>query len=302
MQTLRSIQCSLDLIERRLLAELSVLELAEVANMSLWHFQRTFSACVGESVGRYIRRRRIAEAANRLRDYDGTLLELALDFQFESHEAFTRAFKAELSMTPSDWRRGVVGSRELFTAEQLTQDKLNQRYLNMSLLPELEYRDPAFYIGIEGRFISARSEEANNLIIIPKLWDQYFARLVDIPTNEVGVSYGLSHSPEAHGRSREHADEALYLAAARVDEGADALEGMVYWESPGGLFARFEHRGPAATIGETVAYIYGKWLPCSDYERTDGPDIQRIDQRFIPSSDQSVLDIYIPVKATLLEV
>ncbi len=131
---------------------------------------------VGEPVGRYLRRRRIAEAAKRLIDFEGTLIELALDFQFESHEAFTRAFKTELSVTPSDWRKVGGKSRYPRRAERLSQERIDKRYMNMTYLAELVLRDPAAFVGFEGQYISAVAEEANNLLVIPRLWDAYFGR------------------------------------------------------------------------------------------------------------------------------
>ncbi|MBT3480086.1 MAG: helix-turn-helix transcriptional regulator [Opitutales bacterium] len=181
---------------------------------------------MGESVGRYLRRRRIAEAAQRLTEYEGRVLELAFDFQFESHESFTRAFKAELSMTPSEWRDGTGHRVALRRPECLTQENLNQRYMNIILTPIIEYRDPASFIGVEGSFISAMSEEANNMFIILKLWDEYMNRISEIPSWELGVSYGLAHDLEVHGRTRTHDDETLYLAASKVEQGSGVPTGM----------------------------------------------------------------------------
>lgn len=228
--------------------------------------------------------------------YEGTLIELALDFQFESHEAFTRAFKAELSVTPSDWRDGKGKIHYPRQAELLSQEKLNERYMKISLQPELVLRGPATFVGFEGRYISAMTAEADNLLIIPRLWDAYFERLGEIASNEPGVSYGLAENPESHGQTSEHPDEALYLAATKVELDAETPEGMSRWTSPGGLFAKFEHHGPASLIGETMAYIYGKWMPESEYSEGIGPDLQRIDSRFKPASDQSVLDLLIPIR------
>lgn len=295
MQTLHSIQKALDLIEARLAQSISIEELARCAGMSLWHFQRTFSAIVGEPAGRYLRRRRIASAAQRLLDHEGTLLDLALDYQFESHEAFTRAFKAELDATPSEWREGRGGPRYPRRREFLTQRKSHQPSQTMNLLPDFVTLDPAAFIGFEGRFIPDICDEGNNMQVIPKLWDAFFERRSEVPANEPNASYGLCEDLEAHGIARERPDEALYLASARVDPEVAVPEGMRRWTSPGGLFARFEHRGPTDKIGETMAFIYGKWFPSSDFEGATGPDFVRIDQRFKPDSDRSLLEILVPV-------
>ena len=295
MQTLRSIQNALDLIETRLVQSVSIEELARCAGMSLWHFQRTFTAIVGEPVGRYLRRRRIASAAQSLFDYDGTILDLALDYQFESHEAFTRAFKAELDVTPSDWRDGRGGLRYPRRRATLTKHPIDQSRRPMNLLPDFITLEPATFIGFEGHFIPDTVDDGNNMLVIPKLWDAFFERRSEISENEPGASYGLCEDLEAHGIARQHPDEALYLASARVDQEAAVPEGMKRWTSPGGLFARFEHHGPTDKIGETMAYIYGQWFPSSEFVGAEGPDFVRIDQRFKPGSDGSLMEILVPV-------
>jgi hypothetical protein len=51
-------------------------------------------------------------------------------------------------------------------------------------------------------------------------------RLSEISSCEPGVSYGLAHDHEAHGRTRTHDDETLYLAASKVEQGYDVPTGM----------------------------------------------------------------------------
>jgi AraC family transcriptional regulator len=62
-------------------------------------------------------------------------------------------------------------------------------------------------------------------------------------------------------------------------------------------YAVFTHKGKLARLGETMNYIYGSWLPGSEYERANGniPDLEWYDERFSPESDESELDLYIPL-------
>ncbi len=295
MQYLAAIQGTLDRIELLITDEISIEQLAKEAAMSRWHFQRTFTAMVGDPIGRYIRRRRIAHAAMRMVDFDGTLLDLALQYRFESHEAFTRAFKAELSVTPSDWRTNRGSIRYPRHREYLTQAKLNQRYQNMNLLPEITSLPSATFMGLQARFLSATSEEANNMAIIPTLWSSFFQRISEVQNLTEGIYYGLSDFPETLNLERRHPDEAIYLAGAQVAPDTQPLEGMHCWDSIGGLYARFEHHGPIDTIGETMAYIYGKWFPENAYKEREGPDLNRFDERFQPESDKSVHEVFVPI-------
>ena len=98
LRVLVHIQCNLD-------HELSLESLAGVACFSPFHFHRVFAALVGESVMAHIRRLRLERAAQRLLSTKATVLQIALDAGYETHEAFTRAFKVTLGKSPSAFRR-----------------------------------------------------------------------------------------------------------------------------------------------------------------------------------------------------
>jgi AraC family transcriptional regulator len=297
MRPLPAIQKALALIEDQLQAPLRIDTLARRVGMSRWHFQRTFAAMVGEPAGSYIRRRRLTEAGHRLRASRRTILEVALDFQFESHEAFTRAFKAEMAVTPSAWRSSPLCVARGLPPISLTLESLNHRYRQMNLVPEIVTLPARSFLGLQAPFIVALSPDANNLKVIPKLWDDFVARLKkgDVPTNEPGASYGLCDRPESLGAKASRPDEALYLAAVQVRPDTVPASGLVKWSSPAGTYAKFTHRGPVHGIGKTMGFIYGKWFPGSSYNRGPGPDLERMDGRFNPTSEDSVLEIFIPV-------
>ena len=86
--------------------------LAEVANFSPFHFHRLFSAWMGETLGDYMRRRRVELAAMRLAAQPRSrVLNIALSTGFGSAEAFTRAFKSRFGCSPTAWRANEVAQR-----------------------------------------------------------------------------------------------------------------------------------------------------------------------------------------------
>jgi AraC family transcriptional regulator len=153
---------------------------------------------------------------------------------------------------------------------------------------------------LQAPFIVALSPDTNNLKIIPKLWDDFIVRLRqgEPESSEPDVCYGLCDRPESLGAKGSRPDEALYLAAVQVAKDASPPRGMVKWTSPAGTYAKFIHRGPVHKIGETMSYIYGKWFGDSDYDRGRGPDLERMDPRFNPQGAESILEIFIPVRAS----
>jgi AraC family transcriptional regulator len=65
---------------------------------------------------------------------------------------------------------------------------------------------------------------------------------------------------------------------------------------PAGRYAVFTHKGKLDKLEHTMSYIYGSWLPKSGEELREAADLEIYDERFKFGSDDSELDIYIPVK------
>ncbi len=72
---------------------------------SEFHVSRKFKEISGMQFKDYLRLRRLAFALKEVRDENRSFLDIALDYGFSSHEAFTRAFKAAYSVTPGEYRK-----------------------------------------------------------------------------------------------------------------------------------------------------------------------------------------------------
>src|SRR5881392_159425 len=97
-------QKALWFIESHLADELTLDEIAGVAGISRFHMVRAFAAATGWSVMRYVRARRLSEAARALANGAPDILSVALDADYGSHEAFTRAFRDHFGVTPESVR------------------------------------------------------------------------------------------------------------------------------------------------------------------------------------------------------
>src|ERR1700756_3841636 len=87
-------------IEGHLAKALTLDEISAVAGVSRFHLVRAFAAATGFSVMRYVRVRRLTEAARALAAGAPDILSLALDADYGSHQAFTRAFRDHFGVTP----------------------------------------------------------------------------------------------------------------------------------------------------------------------------------------------------------
>lgn len=101
MEGLQRMLDSIKYIESHLEESLSIEDIAAVACMSKFHFQRMFSMLTGFSVSEYIRNRRITVATQELIHSNCKVIDIAMKYRYESPEAFTKAFRRIHGISPS---------------------------------------------------------------------------------------------------------------------------------------------------------------------------------------------------------
>ena len=88
--------------------------LAAVAGFSIPHFHRVFTAHVGESAISYMRRLRMERAGRKLRMGAVDITQVALAAGYDSHAAFSKAFKQQFGLSPSEFRQlGCTAATQL---------------------------------------------------------------------------------------------------------------------------------------------------------------------------------------------
>ncbi len=114
-------------IQEHLEEDLPLDRLARVAHFSPYHFHRVFKALVGEGVHEYVRRLRLEAAAVTLKTTEHPIIQIALGAGYETHEAFTRAFRQMFGVSPSQFRAGehplyIPNKESAMTAEAIARD------------------------------------------------------------------------------------------------------------------------------------------------------------------------------------
>lgn len=94
-------------IHRRLRIE----DVARYSGYSKWHFQRIFLYYKGESIGRYIRIRKLQLAAQDLKNTQERIVDISVKYGFDSQQSFNRLFTRSFKMSPGTYRKakGVQG-------------------------------------------------------------------------------------------------------------------------------------------------------------------------------------------------
>jgi AraC family transcriptional regulator len=100
------IQSVLDEIDKRITENIGADELARTANYSVHHFRRVFMELTGMPFMHYITRRKLEYALYDL-SQGRRIIDAAMDYGFETHAGFTKAFKKHFGYPPSLYRLHV---------------------------------------------------------------------------------------------------------------------------------------------------------------------------------------------------
>lgn len=292
-------------IEAHLTEPLSLDDLAARTGYSAFHFHRLATAMFGLPVGRYIRRRRLSVAAARLISTQDRILDIALDAQFESQEAFTRAFKEQHGMTPGRYRsRGV----STVTMQQpLPIDLLVARVNNTeaqvrleALQPRIEDRPALTTIGMSIRIHGGDKDDPD---AIPSLWGKFWCRIGEIAGADISKCYGiciceerLKRDGDSNGDDLPDQPAFVYVAAVATSEpDAPLPEGLERHDLTAGRYAMFTHSGHISGIRDAFNTIFGTWLPSSGHKLRETYEYEIYDQRFNPRTGEGVIDIALPI-------
>lgn len=92
-------------IERNVERDMTLAELAKEAGYSPWHSAKLFREYTGQTPFAYIRGLRLSRAALVLRDEKRRVVDVAMDFVFDSHDGFTRAFHKQFGVRPGEYQK-----------------------------------------------------------------------------------------------------------------------------------------------------------------------------------------------------
>ncbi len=274
---------AIDFIDASLFGDLSLQDIAAAANLSPYHFCRLFTAVMGESPMAYVRRRRLAQAALRLmKEPDASLVDLAFECGFESQEAFTRAFRRTLGLTPGELRRGRAGTPSDGLQNYMKSTSLGER---LTADPDQRRRAAFCVAGPCGRF------DRISRAAIPTLWK----RLVEHPSRPLCTavaSYGVCRliNPSEGSFS--------YMAGIAVEQDAKLPSEFQIQQIPEQTYRVFRHTLDASDLHLQIVHaieeIWSQRLPAMGVEVVAGPDFELYPPDFRPGRPGSI-EYWIPV-------
>ncbi len=287
MNTMARMNDALKYIEENLCSEVNFGEMARIAGCSEYHFRRMFSFLAGMPLGEYVRRRRLSVAASELLTGNKRVIDLAMQYGYESPDAFSKAFHSMHGITPAQARKNL---KPIKAFPPMT-FQLTIKGGNI-----MEYRitekGPFNIVGFRKR-ITMQFEGINPQMdsIMQKLTPEAAAELKSLC--DVEPSGILSVSANFQERTREGGELDQFIGVATTKPAPGRYDALPVAASAWGVFTAVGSFPKA--IQDTWAKIYAEWLPASGYELTGGPEILWNESQDT-SKNNYRSEIWIPIK------
>lgn len=273
-------------IENHLYQPIVASDVAEAVSYSYYHFHRYFQAIMGETIGNYIRSRRLTQAAWDLVHSDKKVLDVGLSLYFETAESFTRAFKNRYSLTPSEYRKNGI---DVLIGNRQPAHKSNNTIITYAgLTPEILLMPEIYIMGI--RFKTTVTGNGSD-----QMWQQFNE---EVPPNLfLNKRYGIFETGDTCSSDIFSTDsESMAFVGIEISKNHPILNHMQIKKLCGGRYARFVHRGTVDTLIKTYHYIWGTWFPKSGFELANRDDFECYTERFTGANESnSEIDIYFPI-------
>jgi len=249
-------------LESHLDQPLALDNVAAKAGYSKWHLQRMFKDVTGHAIGAYIRARRLSKSAVALRLTARPILDIALQYRFDSQQTFTRAFKKQFAVTPALYRRSpdwrVLASHPPMRLGEFTMPKHD-----FVTLPPMQL------IGTTQSYTCALEEisDFRNQMRI-QFWREFLSNSPKIPPE----MYGL-HEPRP-SLEKDDEQEVFYTTALTPEMANGYLSNAQPVLLEGGDYISFAYEGSPHGFQDFILTVYGTCMPMLNLTRRKGQDIE----------------------------
>ena len=265
-------------ISNNLDSKIDLKMLAEISNVSPFHFHRISRALLGEPIGAYISRTRLERAAKMLRYSDLAIEVIAYHVGYETPSSLSKAFKIHFGVSPSVYRKNKLFTFKKTNIVEITLNIKKPKILNIEDKQCLYYR-------MQGAYQTLDYQKAWE-----KLWEQVKAqKLFTKGIQHFGLPYDDPKVTEE--------DKIRYDACLIIHKDAKATGDIGVKTLKGGKYAVFLYQGSYKYFAEVYDFIFNQWLLNNEYELRD----ELVRERYISHPDRVAeeklkTEFYIPIK------
>ena len=247
-----------DYLERYLFEPLEIGDLAAQSALSTRSLQRCFSTQVGEGLVGYLRGRRLSRAAELLLNGHPDILTLALDCQFGSHEAFTRAFSRQFFMTPSEFRHSGTAFH-CYRRPVLDEGALTELAAHAQAEPQRHWQPAQTLWGLQSPIGHGGPGSPEFAGTLTQLMDQ--------------LAYLFPRQPQRVLMSKEPslATKPLMLTVATTAGTGAPPQGLTAFYLPANWQATFTLLGSVQQLPVFLYHCYAQWLFHRGWHHADAP-------------------------------
>ena len=278
MEAFRRIEGALRFIEGRLNERIGVARIASEFHYSKYYFHRLFTAAIGVPIAAYVRGRRLIKADAMIRETSRTILEIALDCGFQTHESFSRAYRRRYGRAPQEARREGAPYRTGEPIEAIIEAMRERIIGGLMSMPKLIEKGTLRIAGVTGD--GSRTMEA---------WKEY-ERIADgIPGKLDGNGY----------EARIYDGSACEVHVGCAVTSASPVAGASIRTLPAGEYASFD---VYVEFGyESGNRAMDEWIRTNGIYRErllDGKNfvVEYYDERFKGNESGSIVEIWVPVE------
>ena len=269
MDYVKNFQKAIDYIEDNIKEGIDYREVAKRVYLSEFHFQKLFLVLTGYTLGDYIRRRKLSLAADELRGGNRKVIDVALDFGYDSPESFARAFTKFHGVTPSKAKSGAKCVCFSKLSVKITVSGGSLMDYKIVTLGEVKL------VGKRGRF---EKQQEMTSVAISKFWagckkEGVTDKIIGHIPKEKPVFHGLLGVSIAAG-SKDGNNTFPYAIASEY-HGEPVEDGLEVITLPASKYAVFTAKGrmPEAFV-EMYSRICKEFFVQSGYEYGEGAEIE----------------------------
>jgi AraC family transcriptional regulator len=249
-------------IQTHLESDLNLETLAERAGFSAYHYHRIFREVIGEPLKEYVRRLRIDRAAYRLRVSEETILQIAIDAGFKTHESFTRAFTRQFHITPSVFRdnylRASRGRKKQAQPKYIADYKAEVEPTSGQV--RLEHVRPIIVAFV--RHVGPYDKLLDKDSPMSVLWEELFAwgnanQLINADSLLIGIP---QDDPSITPPEKQRFDVCVQIPEFRNPSGHIGCQTI-----SAGLFGVSRHYGSFDNLAEAYMHIYDSLITSGKY-------------------------------------